>query len=287
MLHTKPALVLEGGAFRSQFTTGVLDVFMEHGIAAPLFETIYGVSAGALTSISYISGQVGRTNRINLAYRDNNDFIGFLSLFKHGSLVNSDILIKEINEEVDPFDFDAFHRCPTQLIAGVTNVETGNAEYMEVHALPNDYNILIATSSLPLVSKRVEIGDGQYLDGGTADAVPIERALSDGHPQALVILTQERSYRKGPYKQGAIAAHRYREFPAYVDALNSRPDRYNAQRETIFELERQGKILVLAPDHAVDLATVERDGVRLLELYIHGRQVAQRHLDKIRTFLNI
>lgn len=286
MLESRSALVLEGGAFRSQFTTGVLDVFMEQGILAPSFSTIYGVSAGALSSLSYISGQIGRTNRINLAYRDNSDFIGFLSLFKHGSLVNSEMLIKEINEEVDPFDFDAFHTSPTQLIAGLTDVQTGLPAYFGVHALPNDYNILIATSSLPLVSKKVEIEGRQYLDGGTADAVPVERALADGHSKAVVVLTQERSYRKGPYKQGAIAARRYKDYPDYIEALNSRPHRYNAQRETIFELERSGDILVIAPEHAVDLATVERNGVRLLELYIHGRQVAQRHLDKVRAFLD-
>ena len=40
----KRGLVLEGGAMRGLFTTGVLDVFMEHGVT---FDGIVGVSAGA------------------------------------------------------------------------------------------------------------------------------------------------------------------------------------------------------------------------------------------------
>ena len=45
----KVALVLEGGSFRGQFTAGVLDVFMEHGIEVA---ACYGVSAGTLNGMN-------------------------------------------------------------------------------------------------------------------------------------------------------------------------------------------------------------------------------------------
>lgn len=40
------ALILEGGSLRSLFTSGVLDVFMEHNL---YFSDVTGVSAGSLT----------------------------------------------------------------------------------------------------------------------------------------------------------------------------------------------------------------------------------------------
>ena len=44
--NTTPAnLVLEGGAMRGQFTAGVLDCFVEHGLFC---DRVVGVSAGAL-----------------------------------------------------------------------------------------------------------------------------------------------------------------------------------------------------------------------------------------------
>lgn len=59
------ALVLEGGAMRGLYTSGVLDVFMDNNID---FNCTIGVSAGALIGSNYISNQKGRTAYININY---------------------------------------------------------------------------------------------------------------------------------------------------------------------------------------------------------------------------
>ena len=59
-------LVLEGGAFRGVYGEGACDALMEADLN---FETTIGISAGALNGISYLSGQIGRTGRINLGSR--------------------------------------------------------------------------------------------------------------------------------------------------------------------------------------------------------------------------
>lgn len=48
-------LVLEGGAFRSLYTSGVLDVLLKENIEA---NCVIGVSAGALTGMNYVSKQI-------------------------------------------------------------------------------------------------------------------------------------------------------------------------------------------------------------------------------------
>ena len=48
MATGKVALVLEGGGFRGQFTTGALDVLMENGLDQ--FGAVFGVSAGAIAA---------------------------------------------------------------------------------------------------------------------------------------------------------------------------------------------------------------------------------------------
>ena len=52
------ALVLEGGARRGLFTSGVLDYFMEQKFQVPY---VLGASAGSCNGISYVSGQALRT----------------------------------------------------------------------------------------------------------------------------------------------------------------------------------------------------------------------------------
>ena len=50
----KTGIVLEGGASRGVFTTGVVDVFLEKGLT---FDYCIGVSAGAGNAMNYKSGQ--------------------------------------------------------------------------------------------------------------------------------------------------------------------------------------------------------------------------------------
>ena len=109
----------------------------------------------------------------------------------------------------------------------------------------------------------------------------------EGFDRAIVVLTQDRSYKKGPYPPEFMAAARarYTAYPYLLDALETRHDRYNAQREHIWEAERAGKALVIAPSRPVEVGHVERSAPKLLELYIEGRQEAERHLDEIAAFL--
>ncbi len=279
----KVALVLEGGSFRCQFTAGVLDVFMEHGVE---FAACYGVSAGALSGMNFKSHQVGRVNRVNLAYCNDGNYIGAKSLATSGSIVGYDFLLNDIQDRIDPFDNESFEANPMRLIAVATDVVFGTAAYLPVENAVLDVDVLRATTSLPLVTQSVEIDGDLYQDGGVADSVPIEHVLEEaGFDRAVVVLTQDRSYVKGPYDLMAPARARYGAYPYFLDALENRHERYNAQREHIWEYERQGRALVVAPPAPVEIGHIEHDPTKLLALYIQGRQEGRRLLDDVRSFL--
>ena len=106
-----------------------------------------------------------------------------------------------------------------------------------------------------------------------------------GFDRAVVVLTQHRSYEKGPYEFMSAARARYAEYPYLLEALETRHERYNEQRRRIWEYERDGRVLVVAPPRPVEVGHVEHDPVKLLELYIEGRQECARLLDSIRAFL--
>ena len=80
------------------------------------------------------------------------------------------------------------------------------------------------------------------------------------------------------------ARARYAAYPYLLDALSTRHERYNEQREHIWAYEREGRALVVAPPHPVTVGHVERDASKLLELYIAGRQEAARMLRQIKEF---
>ena len=83
----KTGLVLEGGGTRAMYSAGVLDVFMEHGI---VFDGVIGVSAGAIYSTNYVSGQRGRSIRYYKKFCADKRLMGIRSLLTTGDFVNKE-----------------------------------------------------------------------------------------------------------------------------------------------------------------------------------------------------
>ncbi len=279
----KVALVLEGGSFRGQFTAGVLDVLMEAGVEIP---AVYGVSAGALNGVNYKSHQIGRANRINLAFCNDNRFMGAASFASTGSIVGYDFIFNDVQDRLDPFDNETFDASPIEMYAVVTDMLFGTATYLPVKSAVLDLDAVRASTSLPLVTPPVEIDGHKYVDGGVADSVPIEHVLEEaGFDRAVVIVTQDRSYEKKPYEFMPAARARYADYPYLLEAIETRHDRYNIQRMHLWKYEREGRALVVAPQKPVEVGHVEHDSAKLLDLYIQGRQEAKRLLSDIEAFV--
>ena len=285
------ALVLEGGGFRGIFSAGALDVMQEHGIYG--YTSLWGVSAGAINAVSFKSRQIGRSMRIVLAFRDDRRFMSLWSWAKTGDIAGAEFMYEEVQNHIDPCDNETFNNNPLRMYAVATSTMFGTAAYLPCKTFPDDVVKVRASASLPMVSNRVEVDGHLYLDGGTADSIPFAVALGlDGAPKveghtpaqkAVVVLTRERGYIKTTKtEQMYIRSHRYDGYPYYTDALASRADRYNASRQQLFELEEQGRVLILEPPRPVEVGNTGADGQKLLELYLQGRAAAEQKLDQLR-----
>ncbi len=274
------ALVLEGGGMRGMFTAGVLDVFLEQGFRG--FSHIYGVSAGAINGANFKAGQVGRFCRDTLAARDNPAFMSLRSLALTGNVTGREFLYDTVNTRMDPFDCAAFNADPVPFTVVASDLTFGTAAYLEVADLPAQMDAVMASSSLPCLSEVVAYDGRRLLDGGTCDSVPVERALADGADELVVVLTQHRGYRKSEaYSLMGVARRLYGDYPYYLEALETRGARYNAQLDHVFELEAEGVAHVVAPSAPVELALMEEDGTKLLELYVDGRRMAAALLQSL------
>ena len=291
-----PALVLEGGGFRGMFTAGVLDVLQERGAYG--FSGIWGVSAGAVNASNFRSRQIGRTMRDILAFRDDRRFMSLWSLATTGDMAGVDFMYDEVQNRLDPCDADAFNASETPMWAVVSDVTFGTPAYLPVRRYPEDMDRVRASASLPTVSRIVELDGHRYLDGGTTDSIPYAAALGlpgapevEGRPaaeRALVVLTQDRGFvreQAGSGEQIALRSHRYDRYPYYLEALRTRAERYNAQRERLWELEDAGTCLVIAPEEPVRVGSSTRDGESLLALYVAGRRQALERIAEIEAFL--
>ena len=289
-----PALVLEGGGFRGLFTAGVLDVLQERGLYD--FSSVWGVSAGAINASNFRSRQIGRTMRDMLAFRDDKRFMSLWSLATTGNMAGADFMYDEVQNHIDPCDVDTFNASELPMYAVVSDVTFGTADYLSVRRFPDDIDRVRASASLPMVSRIVEIDGKRYLDGGTTDSIPFETAMGlpgareiEGHvpaERALVVLTQDRGFVRGAGSEAiALKSHLYDAYPYYLEALATRGERYNAQRELLWKLEAEGRCLVIAPEEPVTVGNSERSGEPLLKLYVAGRRQAEARLAEIDAFL--
>ncbi len=58
---------------------------------------------------------------------------------------------------------------------------------------------------------------------------------------------QDPSYVRRPEKLQPVIERTYREYPNFCRAMARRAEQYNTCRERLFQLEREGRVLVLAP----------------------------------------
>ncbi len=284
MMIENVGLVLEGGAMRGMFTAGVLDVLMENDV---YIGNCVGVSAGAVFGCNYKSRQIGRTIRYNKRFCRNKDYVSFRSLLFTGDLYGADFGYRRIPYELDIFDTKTFRENPMRFHVGATNLLTGRCDF---HTLTDggDHDLLWmrASASMPLVSRVVMIDGIPYMDGGSADSIPLDYMESLGFRRNVLLLTQPEGFVKQPNSMLPLIRLRYgRRYPALVEVLEHRHEVYNQTLETIRQRRKDGLVYVIQPPEALGIKAVEHDPENLERVYRIGRRTAQDVLPSLMEFL--
>lgn len=271
----KIGVVLEGGGMRGIYTVGVLDAFTKYKFMP---DYLIGVSAGASNGVSYISRQEGRALRTNINYIGDRRYLSWSNYIKTGSLFGMDFLYEEIPQKLDPFDYESFFKNPCDFKVGVTNAETGKAEFYGKASLHDGATVLKASSSIPLVANPVSYRGNIYFDGGTAAPIPVGEALKDGCDKVIVVLTRDRNFVKPPLRCFPLVAYKMRKYPAMVDLLKRHHEVYRENQEEIRKLEKEGKAMVIAPAAPLQIDRFEKSRERLLAVYHQGLADGERFI---------
>jgi NTE family protein len=159
----KIGLCLSGGGAKGIAHIGVLKALRESGIFP---DVVSGTSAGSVVGALYAAGKTPE---------EMIDFVRDGSLFKiYKVIMPSDGLtkltyIKEKLQAVIPND--SFEALARPLYVAVTNLITGNCEIKSSGPL---FDVIMASSSIPLVFSPVEIDGQLYVDGGMLSNFPVQ-----------------------------------------------------------------------------------------------------------------
>lgn len=277
----KTGLVLEGGAMRGMYTAGVMDRMMDHDIH---FDGVIGVSAGALFGVNYLAHQRGRVIRYNKKYNGHKDYMGLLPLLKEGNIVSTRYAYDRVPRLFDVFDNEAFKASGTDFYAVVTNLQTGQPEYMQVKDVYEQMDVLRASGSMPFVSKPVQIDGQYYLDGGVSDSIPFAFFEKLGYDRLVVILTRDLAYRKKAMSPLMIEAS-YHKYPEFAEQLKKRHEVYNRSVRMLKRKEEKGGIFVIRPSVPIQIKRIETDPDKLQQVYDEGMKDATEHMDQLLEYL--
>lgn len=277
-IDRKTGLVLEGGGMRGVFTCGVLDAFMKHDL---YFNYVVAVSAGACNGMSYISRQPRRARLSNIDILAKYDYIGLKHLLRQGCIFDPDLIYDRLPNELIPFDWNTYFKYSHTFEMVTTNCQTGKSEYLsENKDKERCMSIVRASSSLPYVSKIVEVDGVPMLDGGIVDSIPVMRAIELGYEKNVVILTRNKGYRSKE-KDRKIPSVVYKNYPRLRVDLSKRVKAYNDQLELIDQLEEQGKITCIRPEKTMVVGRIEKDVQKLERLYEEGFTLGEKFCNSL------
>ena len=266
---------------RGMFTAGVLDTFLDAGVKA---DEVVGVSAGALFGVNYLSGQKGRAVRYNKRYNGDKNYMGLRPLLKEDNLFSTSYAYDLVPRRLDPFDDAAFQNSGVPFFAVVTNVDTGEAEYMQVKSVFDQMDLLRASGSMPFVSRPVEWEGRRYLDGGVSDSIPFEWMAARGCDKLIVVLTREEGCRKTPMN-GALLRLLRRKYPAIARRLAARHTDYNRALEELERWQAEGRAFVIRPSVKTPISRIETDPEKLQQVYDLGLADGQAALPALQAWL--
>lgn len=273
-MTAKKALIVEGGAMRGIFASGVLDAFMEQNFMP--YDFVMGVSAGASNLVGYLAWQPERSYRIITTLATCKQFFNPSRFFRGGSLVDVRWLIDESNRLYPVDEERLFSSVP--FFAAATNINTGKADYYRV-TQENFATAIEATSALPVVYKHTPcFSGGCYTDGGVADSIPVREAYRRGATDITVVLSHPLDYVMAKPRSEWAMKKLFARHPNVARAVIHRAENYNQSLTFIHHPPVGTKVRIIAPPENFRVKRLTMKKAILDEGYVMGREEGRKHL---------
>ena len=283
----KTGIVFEGGAFRTIFSCGVMDALVENDIMP---DYMIGVSAGAAYGVSMASKQPRRNLDVLMKYRNDKSYLGLSNMIDkdNKSIYGLEFSYETIPNELNLFDYDAFKQYKGDFYCVVTNLLTGQPEYMKYTGDDRTNTVLKATCALPMLFPPIIINDVPYMDGGLSDSIPYLKAIEDGCDRIIVVLTRQSGYTKTTSRSTKAIAYSYRnQYPKLTETMLTRASRYNESLKGLDQYVKEGRIITIQPTTSKGFSRLEKDKNKILSMYNDGYNQCYELLDTIKEFYGI
>lgn len=258
---------------RNSYTSPCVVTLIEHDVQ---FGWVGGVSAGATHTVNYLSRDVRRARESFVDFANNPSFGGVSSLLRGNGYFNAEFIYERSADADLPFDYDAFEANPAHMNIAATRADTGESVHFtreDIHDRADMNSFVRASSTLPLIMPMRYIGGVPYVDGalGTSGGISIAEAEDAGYEKFLFVGTKPRDYVRPQVGRPNMVRRVLRRTPAVAQALIDRPDRYNASKQRLLELEQEGRAHLFFPED-MQVSSTERNVEKLRANFAAGER---------------
>lgn len=272
----KTGIVDVGGGLRGIYAAGVFDWCLDNNIR---FDLCIGVSAGSANVAAYVAKQRGRNYRFYAEYSFRKEYMGIGSFLRKRSFIDLDYVYGTLSNSGGeaPLDYPKIMESNSEMLVVATNAETGEPKYFDKGDMKQDcYDTFKASSAIPFVCHPYSVEGIPYYDGALGDPIPIEKAFSLGCEKVVLILTKPKDIIRTPKKDETLAAGIRKKYPLAAEKLCKRAVRYNEGVELAKQYEKEGKLLILAPDDTCGMDTITRNLEAMKQMYGKGLRSAEQ-----------
>ncbi len=193
-------LVIEGGSSRGAYSSG-MTVAIERLGMLPLFDAVYGSSAGALNGAWLLCGRAESTVH---AWWDRTIMRGTIDprrALRRRPVVDTRFLVHTVYTEIMPMGFAEILASPVEFHPLATDARTGASTDLHdcIHDQAGLQAALRATTAMPLMAgEPIEIHGRRFIDAGVSESVPIRTALAQNATHIVALRTKRSDERVPP-----------------------------------------------------------------------------------------
>ncbi|ANZ39598.1 patatin [Lentzea guizhouensis] len=184
-------LLVEGGSSRGAYSSGMTVAIEQLGLL-PMFDAVYGSSAGSLNAAWLLCGRADSTKHAWWDPAVMRTTINPMRALRRLPVVDTQHLVHTIYTQVHPMGFQDILDNPVEFHPMATDALTGESADLHgrIHDVPSLQAALRASTAMPLLAGPPVMIDGRpYVDAGMSEMVPVRSALAQQATHLVVLRT--------------------------------------------------------------------------------------------------
>ena len=287
-------LILEGGGMRAGFVAGVAMALMDYGVTR--FDLALACSASVPTLTYFATGQ---REEMESVWRHElstprlvccrNIPSASITLSPRRPVLDIDYLVYDVFREKYPLKLQRLFNSPMTCLFALTRISDGRLSLLG--ADDNDIYLLFKASlAVPgCCPYTVCVGEDEYMDGGTADPLPVQSLIDLNIHKIVAVLSRPVDCERDPptLLERALFWRYFNRYEWMIERLWAAAHLYNEQVALLEALagENPPRALIICPDRMPPARFITRDKKKINRTIDMGYKKAEELMDKIMAFV--